>query len=101
MSAEFVQAAPPQSTAETSYDQMRERQRFDWFARRLADSVGRHDVDYLTRNLMEPPFWPGQREKALVLLALDPRPEAATFLAELDDSSLPADLRPLLAVARG
>lgn len=77
----------------------RERERFKWFARSLSGSVGKYDLDFLRACIEEPARYPGQREKAVVLLALDDRPAAGTVLGDVDAGRYGEDFERLYKVA--
>jgi hypothetical protein len=63
---------------------MRQRQRFEWFAERMSRWVGYYEVAELERFVSGSAAWPGQREKALVLLAMTDSEKARETLQRLD-----------------
>lgn len=70
--------------SEPELEEIRQRERFKWFAERLEGRVDRHGVSELAGKLVGPVDWPGQREKALVLLALKGSLPALRTLEGLD-----------------
>lgn len=78
---------------------VRQRQRFNWLAERLERWVGYYEVAELERFAEGSAAWPGQHEKALVLLVLTGTPEAKAAIAELDISDAPAPYQKLYQVA--
>jgi len=65
---------------------IRQQERFNWFADRLADRIDAYTVDQLLEKLGSAPLWPGQWEKAVVMLALKADPEAVRALIDIDVS---------------
>jgi hypothetical protein len=68
---------------EESVERLREQERFAWFAAQVRMMRGRYTPDYLGDLFRKVPTWPGQREKAIVLLAMDASPEALEVLRSL------------------
>lgn len=62
----------------------RQFQRFRWFQRRMSRWIGYYDVSELREFATYPPEWPGQREKAVALLALTGGDQAVDVLEGLD-----------------
>ena len=65
---------------------IRQQERYKWFAERLTSRVDGYTVEQLLDKLGSDPVWPGQWEKAIVMLALKGSPEAAEALASIDTS---------------
>ncbi len=64
---------------------MQQRERFRWFARSLEDRLETFSFEEMLGLLEDPsPRWPAQREKALVLLALEGSAEAGEAIALFD-----------------
>lgn len=74
---------------------IRQQERFDWFAERLADRADTHTVEELVDKLGSAPLWPGQWEKAIVMLALKATPEAVRALIDVDVSEASDSFRSL------
>lgn len=87
------------STDDTCLERLREEERFAWFATQVRAMIGRHTPSYLAELFDRAPTWPGQREKVVVLLALDASPEALCVLAGLDVEPHGAGLQMLHQVA--
>lgn len=80
-----VSHTPDVLTTTSSPDtRAQQRQRFNWFAQKLERWVGYYDVDELLDFLHGNSEWPGQREKAIVLLALNGSGRALQTLRSLD-----------------
>ena len=62
---------------------LRQRERFSWFARQLESRIT-SDVEMLRNHLNGSQSRPGQREKALVALALLGTVDAGESIAEFD-----------------
>lgn len=77
----------------------RERERFDWFARRLKRWIGYYSIDELKEFLTSPANRPGQRKKALVLLALSDDADALETLKAFEPSDESERLELLYRVA--
>lgn len=77
----------------------RQRQRFNWFAERMQRWLDHYGIKELTSFLEEATDRRGQREKALVLLALTDDEEARQILEDFDTSAEPRDFRLLHRVA--
>jgi len=76
---------PPEQPSTVGADsRIRQRQRFQWFAERLERWVGYYEVSELRRFVSGSAAWPGQREKALVLLAMTESEEAIRALRSID-----------------
>lgn len=76
---------PPEESSTVSADsRARQRQRFEWFAERLDRWVGYYEISELKRFVSGSAAWPGQREKALVLLAKTNSDGALEALRDLD-----------------
>lgn len=75
---------PEQSSTAPSDSRMRQRQRFEWFSERMSRWVGYYEVEELERFVAGSAAWPGQREKALVLLAMTDSETALETLRSLD-----------------
>jgi hypothetical protein len=78
----------------------RQFQRFRWFQGRMSRWIGYYDVDELADFAAHPPDWPGQREKAIVLLALTGTDAAIDVLESLDVSEDDPSFRLFREVAR-
>ena len=63
---------------------IRQRERFSWFAKQLQSRTIATDVDILREHLVGLQSRPGQREKALVALALLGSVEAGEVIAGFD-----------------
>jgi hypothetical protein len=77
----------------------RQHQRFNWFAERMQRWLDHYGIEELTAFLEEATDRRGQREKALVLLALTDDDEARRILEDFDTSAEPRDFRLLHRVA--
>ncbi|MFB6350183.1 MAG: hypothetical protein ABEN55_06950 [Bradymonadaceae bacterium] len=77
----------------------RQHERFNWFVDRLDRWVGYYDLGELRDFLHGETQWPGQREKALVLLALDETDEALEVLLEFDVEDEDPEFRQLYQIA--
>ena len=90
-------STPPTETTldEQRLAEMRQQQRFDWFAARLAERADCYRVDELVEKLETKAVWPGQWEKAAVMLALKGTPEATGALEGLDTSQRSNSFRAL------
>lgn len=64
----------------------RQFQRFRWFQTRMSRWIGYYDVEELREFAESPPDWPGQREKAIALLALTGGEDAVAALEAVDVS---------------
>ena len=78
---------------------VRQHQRFNWFADKLERWVGYYDVEELAEFLDGDNDWPGQREKAVVLLALTGTDEATAALRSFDAAGESESLRMLREIA--
>lgn len=87
------------STNDACLERLREEERFAWFAGQVRSMIGRYSPTYLAELFERSPTWPGQREKVVVLLALDGSPEALCVLAGLDVKSYGSGLQMLHQVA--
>lgn len=77
---------PEASSDELPSALLREQERFEWFADRLEPWLEYYSLDQLRDFLQSDPFRPGQRKKAMVLLALSDNPEAVEELRDFDSS---------------
>ena len=77
---------PPEPGALRSYrlEKIRQRERFKWLSESVSRRVDRIAVEELEGLLETPATWPGQHEKALVLLALKGTAEAGDALQRFD-----------------
>lgn len=80
--------------------EIRQRERFKWFVERLASRVDRHSVSDLTKKLHSEPSWPGQWEKALVMLALKGTIEAIHAIESVDIADASQSFRSLYELCR-
>lgn len=80
-------------------EESRQQERFNWFVERLQPFIGRHAVTDLLETISAAPEWRGQREKAIVLLALDRSAVALAALRSLDTGAMPDSTKRLYAVA--
>lgn len=63
---------------------LRQRERFSWFSRQLKARVRPNALSSVREHLFGQPQRPGQREKALVALALMGTDEAGELIAAFD-----------------
>ena len=84
-----------EAAREQTFAQMRQKERFNWLAERMASRLEAHSVEELEALLDSDPVWPGQWEKAIVMLALKATPEAIFVLEHVDTAEASNSFRAL------
>lgn len=90
-----LENASREAVREQSFAAMRQKERFNWLAERLTDRLQAHPVAELEELLDADPHWPGQWEKACVMLALKATPEAIFVLEQVDTTDVSNSFRSL------
>ena len=75
---------PSVSASPSALNFMQQTERFKWFASGIERRTRPYDLFDLENRLHGPLRWPGQREKALVSLALRGDVEAGELIASFD-----------------
>ena len=90
-----LEDATRRAAREQSFAAMRQKERFNWLAERLIDRLEAHSARELEELLESEPHWPGQWEKACVMLALKATPEAIFVLEGVDTTEASNSFRAL------
>lgn len=99
VSVDNLKSSPVQALLDDQVIEVRELERYKWFARQLGSVASRYEVAELAELLDKPAQFPGHREKVIVMLSLHATPDAVCVLEQLEPAQMADSLRKLHHVA--